>query len=81
MYTWNIQVSIYDTKMGSLSATEIGLDRIASSVLNQLEINKGSLKTQNMNDLNLVSSPTFHNIIGGQVVHEKRITIDCEGSI
>jgi len=73
-YTWNIPISVYDTRMDRCAT-------VASDILYALETNKGSLETNGMNMLNFTSSPTFHNVIANQVVHEIRINVYCEGVV
>jgi hypothetical protein len=73
-YRWDIGISVY-------AANAATVDTIADNVLNTLETSKGSLDTRGMNQLNFITSPTFHNVIQNQVIHEKRITVELEGMV
>ena len=57
-------------------------DRIIySSIISTLETYKGSLEANNLYMLNFTSSPTFHTVIQGNIVHEKRIEIEVESYV
>ena len=64
MYTWDIPVSIYSTRMDTT-------DGLASTVISTLENNKGSFEANGMNMLNIDNVNTFHNLQNSQVIHEK----------
>lgn len=73
-YNWSIPISIYSTRMETV-------DSLADSVLGTLEASKGSLEANGMYQLNFTSSPTFHAVVGGNIIHEKRIVVEAEGLV
>jgi hypothetical protein len=73
-YKWTIPISIYATRLDTA-------DGLASTVISTLETNKGSIESNGMWGFNIDNTNTFHNLSNSQVIHEKKITISCEGYI
>jgi hypothetical protein len=71
-YTWDIPISIHATRMDTV-------DGLASTVISTLNSCKGSFETNSMHLFNIESTPTFHNIISSNIIHEKRINVTFQG--
>ena len=73
-YTWRIPIGVYATRMETV-------DGMSNTVITTLNNNRASIETRGMNMLDVESTPTFHPIIGGQVIHEKRINVTVVGYV
>lgn len=73
-HVWSIPISVYDTTMATC-------DTVSDSVIYQIESNKGSLSPLKMFNYDILTTPTTHVVIDGNIIHEKRIEIQFEGVV
>ena len=73
-YKWTVPISIYARQKGTA-------DILADSVISTIETNKGSLESNGQFQINFTASPSYDNVINNQIIHEKRVVLECEGCI